>query len=145
MMMFRAIVFLFFNSYYLMTPLSLLFTMWLYNRNAITGRYYHGIENQLMLKQQWYDSKQWMTFNQAKQHWYKIKKGEKSVRVKFETYPLVSVTDKDQDITYKRIPYVRYYNVFNTEQLEFLWKQKVHINVNEVTNEHTLKLAEMIG
>jgi len=44
-----------------------------HNKNAITGRYYLGLANQIALDEAGSKSKEWMTFFQAQQNNYRIK------------------------------------------------------------------------
>jgi antirestriction protein ArdC len=62
-----------------------------------------------------YGSSYWLTFNQAKERGGNVKKGEKSSMVVF--WKQYETTDKEtgQPTT---VPVMRYYNVFNAEQLE---------------------------
>jgi len=64
-----------------------------------------------------YGSSYWLTFNQAKAKGGTIKKGEKSSMVVF--WKQYETTDKDTGDA-KKIPVLRYYNVFNVEQCEGL-------------------------
>ena len=62
-----------------------------------------------------YGSSYWLTFNQAKAHSGTVKKGEKSSMVVF--WKQYETTDKDTGDA-KKIPVLRYYNVFNVEQTD---------------------------
>jgi antirestriction protein ArdC len=101
-----------------MTSLQTLFALWLYNKNAITGRYYHGIENQELLDANQFKSKMRMTFLQAKNHGYKVKKWSKANIVKYESYPTITKETATWETTLKTIPRIIYHHVFNLEQLE---------------------------
>lgn len=62
-----------------------------------------------------YGSSYWLTFNQAKQRGGSVKKGERSSLVVF--WKQYETTDK-QTGEPARIPVLRYYNVFNAEQMD---------------------------
>lgn len=86
----------------------------------IQGREYHGI-NVLLLGMQGYQSPFWLTFNQCKELGGKVRKGEKATPVVFWRW--IEVRDpnaEDDEISSadKRIPFLRYYTVFNVEQCE---------------------------
>lgn len=62
-----------------------------------------------------YESSYWLTFNQAKAKGGAVKKGEKSSMVVF--WKQFETKDKETGEE-KRIPVLRYYNVFNVEQCD---------------------------
>jgi antirestriction protein ArdC len=62
-----------------------------------------------------YGSSFWLTFNQAKAKGGTVKKGEKSSMVVF--WKQLDVADKDTGDA-RKIPLLRYYNVFNVEQCD---------------------------
>lgn len=62
-----------------------------------------------------YGSSYWLTFNQTKTKGGTVKKGEKSSMVVF--WKQFETTDKDTGEA-KKIPMLRYYNVFNVEQCD---------------------------
>jgi antirestriction protein ArdC len=62
-----------------------------------------------------YGSSYWLTFNQAKAHGGSVKKGEKSSMVVF--WKQYETKDKETGDE-KKIPVLRYYNVFNVEQCD---------------------------
>lgn len=103
-------------------------------RNPITGTYYRGanlinlyIEGHL----NGYNDPRWMTFNQASQAGYKIKKGSKSSSIVFATYtkqenkldengkPVLDENGKPvkQTVLLER-PIIKYANVFHASQIE---------------------------
>ena len=61
-----------------------------------------------------YASNVWMTFKQASEAGYKVKKGEKSVPVIF--YKSYEVDDESAEDGKKTIKFMKTFNVFNTEQ-----------------------------
>lgn len=91
-------------------------------QNLVSRRPYHGI-NTFLLLSRGYESPFWLTFNQAKNYGGKVKKGEKSTIVVF--WKMVPKRDeeeenKDDEEGEKEdlIPLLRYYRVFNVEQVE---------------------------
>ena len=89
----------------------------------VTGEHYRGI-NVLLL---WISAQangfaggQWMTFNQAKKLGGKVRKGSKGTRIVF--FKQIDVKDRDasSDDETKRIPMLRGYTVFNTDQIDDL-------------------------
>jgi antirestriction protein ArdC len=104
--------------------------------NAATKRPYSGINVFLLwaeAEDRGYNSPGWLTFNQAKQLGGSVRKGEKSTLVIFWkiTYRKEKdpETGKDKE---RKIFYLRYYNVFNLDQIEnlpekFIEKNKIKV------------------
>lgn len=105
------------------------------NRNAVTGKWYHGINTLwlgMMAGEKGYTDPRWCTFNQAKAKGWQIKKGEHGTPIEFwslydrERKKNISVEESERlrDILsaeeYKeRIqPVAKTYTVFNGEQIE---------------------------
>ena len=84
-------------------------------RNLASGRHYRGI-NTFMLAVSGYASPWWVTFNQAKQRGGHVRKGEQSTPVVF--WKWLEVEDRDTPGKLKRVPFLRYFRVFNVEQCE---------------------------
>jgi antirestriction protein ArdC len=87
-----------------------------------TGRPYRGI-NVLLLsitaQAKGYTSPYWATFKQVKERGGTVRKGEKATAVILWRW--IEKEDKDAEtgeMTKKRIPFLRYYNVFNVDQTE---------------------------
>jgi len=89
-----------------------------YPRNLNSGKQYRGV-NVFMLAfaayAKGYGSSYWLTFNQAKERGGNVRKGEKSSMVVF--WKQYETTDKQTGDPTK-IPVLRYYNLFNVEQVE---------------------------
>lgn len=99
-------------------------------RNPITGTFYKGA-NRINLSLAGYEDPRWMTFNQASDAGYKIKKGSKSTQIVFATYTKQEnkldengkiVLDEDgnpikQTVLLER-PIIKYSNVFHASQIE---------------------------
>ena len=87
-------------------------------KNMNTGKRYRGVNVFLLAFTAYakgYGSSYWMTFNQAKERGGNVKKGEKSSMVVF--WKQYETTDKQTREPIK-VPVLRYYNVFNAEQVE---------------------------
>lgn len=89
-----------------------------YPRNLISKKTYRGV-NVFLLACQQYSSPYWLTFNQIQTKGGHLIKGSKSTPVIFWKW----LDSKDADATdvvgsSGKIPMLRYYNVFNTDQCE---------------------------
>lgn len=82
-------------------------------RNGKSNRKYNGI-NFFILAMSGYADPRWFTFNQAKELGGKIKAGEKSKQIVFWTI----LQKDDANGNKKSIPLLRYFNVWNAEQIE---------------------------
>jgi antirestriction protein ArdC len=100
-------------------------------RNLISNKPYQGI-NTLMLLSQGFLSPFWCTFKQISDRGGKIKKGEKHTKVVFW-----STMDKENEEGKERkIPFMRYYRVWNIQQTEDVSLPK-YANVPEEIEEVT--------
>jgi len=87
-------------------------------RNLVSKKPYRGI-NQFLLNCSPYSSPYWLTFNQARQKGGSVNKGEKSTAVVFWKWlDGKAVPDEDDNSTSGKVPLLRYYNVFNLEQID---------------------------
>jgi len=86
-------------------------------RNLASGKPYRGI-NPFLLSAAGYASSWWLTFNQAKQRGGHVRKGEQSTPVVFWKWLIVPDKESGEPGKRKRIPFLRYYRVFNVEQCE---------------------------
>jgi len=87
-------------------------------KNMNIGKPYRGVNVFLLAFTAYakgYGSSYWLTFNQAKDRGGNVRKGEKSSIVVF--WKQYDTTDKDTGEAV-RVPVLRYYNVFNAEQIE---------------------------
>jgi antirestriction protein ArdC len=87
-------------------------------KNMNTGKRYRGVNVFLLAFTAYakgYGSSYWLTFNQAKERGGNVKKGEKSSMVVF--WKQYETTDKSTGQPVK-VPVLRYYNVFNADQVE---------------------------
>jgi len=88
-------------------------------RNSSSDRAYNGV-NVLLL---WastlaneYTSSRWMTYRQAQELDGQVRKGESSTLVTF--WKILKVKDEEEDDEEKTIPLLRYYRVFNVDQID---------------------------
>ena len=87
-------------------------------KNLNTGKQYRGVNVFLLAFTSFakgYGSSYWLTFNQAKERGGNVRKGEKSSMVVF--WKQYETKDK-QTGEPVRVPVLRYYNVFNAEQMD---------------------------
>jgi len=88
-------------------------------RNLISKKPYRGI-NQFLLNGSPYNSPYWLTFNQARQKGGSVNKGEKSTPVVFWKW-IKTIREDDEpgnESAITKKPLLRYYNVFNLEQID---------------------------
>ena len=107
------------------------------HRNMISNREYRGI-NPFLLDFAGYKSPFWMTFNQAKACGGNVKKGENATKVIF--WKMLKKTDAKG--VEKTVPMLRYFNVFNLEQVEGI--DPKHIPVEEKREHAPIADAEKI-
>lgn len=88
--------------------------------NAVSGRHYNGI-NVWLLSVSGYSDPRWLTYKQATEAGGNVKKGEKSSLIVFWRF----IYKEDGDGNEKKIPLLRYFNVFNVEQCENLEEKKL--------------------
>jgi antirestriction protein ArdC len=85
-------------------------------RNMLTKRQYHGI-NHLYLSylamERGYEQNIWGTFNQIRSAKGCVAKGEHAVPIVYYTFIEKDVKNKSGEIEEKKVPFLRYYNVFN--------------------------------
>jgi antirestriction protein ArdC len=84
--------------------------------NLKTGFGYRGINIPILWatqQEKGYRSNGWLSYKQAEAMGGNVKKGEKSTTVVFWNF-----IDKEEDGKHKRIPFLKWYNVFNLDQCE---------------------------
>jgi len=92
-------------------------------KNLVSKHDYKGI-NVFLLACQGYASPFWLSFKQVKEMGGHVKKGEKATMVIF--WKQLDIKEvKEEGEVIKKVPCVRYYNVFNVEQAEGIPKEKV--------------------
>lgn len=110
------------------------------------GEAYRGI-NILMLwgtsVERGYDSPYWMTFRQANELGGKVRKGEKGTLVVYAN--ALSRTEQDEETGEdfeRRIPYLKGYTVFNTEQIDCLPERYSLIETPRITTQERIANAD---
>jgi antirestriction protein ArdC len=88
-------------------------------RNLITGKPYRGL-NIFLTVMQGYESPYWLTYRQAQERGGQIRKGEKGTPVIFWNWQTRQVPDTKGAIEEKDMPFMRYYTVFNLQQIDGL-------------------------
>lgn len=122
------------------------------NVNAISKKPYNGF-NILLLNisrmNNKFDSTVWLTFKQAKQLGGNIKGGSQSTVITFFTMKEFKEEKADGTTKIKKVPLLRYYNVFNLDQTERIdksvldWsKEYADCNENILTAENILHRYE---
>lgn len=87
-------------------------------QNAVSKRPYRGL-NVLILGTSGYDDPRWLTFKQANQLGGHIRKGEHSELISFWDFSrTVEDEDENGNVTERRVPLLKLYNVFNAQQTE---------------------------
>jgi antirestriction protein ArdC len=86
-------------------------------RNLQTGHPYRGI-NVFLLAATGYESPYWLTFRQARQRGGSVRSGEHGTPVVFWKWHQAQEQDAENRSTRRRVPFLRYYTVFNLEQCD---------------------------
>src|SRR5678815_2325140 len=84
-------------------------------RNLSSGKPYRGV-NVFLLHAMSYASPWWVTFKQAQERGGHVRKGEKATPVVF--WKWLDLDERDAQGKAKRVPMLRYYNVFNVAQCD---------------------------
>jgi antirestriction protein ArdC len=86
-------------------------------RNLVTGQPYRGI-NVFLLAAAGYESPYWLTFRQARQRGGSVRAGEHGTPVVFWKWHHAQEQDAENGRNRRRIPFLRYYTVFNVSQCD---------------------------
>lgn len=93
--------------------------------NAITGNLYQGESNIVALTDKAIDLKtqdpRWLTFLQAQEHGYKVKKGSKGTRICYASKAEIKATETpggEVEISKRPRRIFKYFIVFNASQVE---------------------------
>lgn len=84
-------------------------------RNLVSRRPYRGV-NVFLLHAMAYASPYWLTFRQAQELGGNVRKGEKACPVVF--WKWLDVDDAGEPAGKRRVPFLRYYSVFNVAQCD---------------------------
>jgi antirestriction protein ArdC len=87
------------------------------SRNYVSGKPYRGI-NVLLLFCAGFNSPWWLTYNQAREKGGQVRKGEKGRRIIFWKLQGKSEETEAEESVQRKIPLLRYYTVFNLQQVE---------------------------
>lgn len=93
-------------------------------RNLRSKKAYRGI-NRFLLSLSEYSNPYWLTYKQAKAYGGHVKKGEKSTPVIFWKWFENTSTDDDGEETTTRRPMLRYYRIFNLEQIDGIKEERI--------------------
>jgi antirestriction protein ArdC len=104
--------------------------------NFITRKPYRGI-NPFILISSGFSCPYWVSFKQAKGKDGRIKKGEKGFPVVF--WKWIEIRDPESESGKKRVPFLRYYTVFNLEQTE-----GIEIPKPQTRDFHPIEKAEKV-
>jgi len=86
--------------------------------NLLSKKPYRGI-NSFLLNCSPYSSPYWLTYRQAMEKGGHVRQGEKSTAVVFWKWlDRKSVPDEDDNSTSNKVPLLRFYNVFNLQQID---------------------------
>ena len=118
---------------------------WLSSQNLVSRKAYRGI-NSLLLGSSRFDSPFWMTFRQAVELGGSVKKGEKASPVIYYKF-LEKHDEKGHTVLTakgvpKQIPFVRWSNVFNLNQIEGI--QAPELEVSEARRPALEEAAGMV-
>ena len=100
--------------------------------NFVSKKPYRGI-NPFILVSSGYSCPYWVSFKQAKGIGGRVKKGEKGFPVVF--WKLVEKDDQDTESGKRKVPFLRYYKVYNLEQTE-------GIKIPELEQRNFMPIAE---
>ena len=110
--------------------------------NATNNRPYRGV-NVFLLGLMPYADHRWLTFRQAQELGGTVRQGEKSTLVVFWKYPDKKPDVEDEEERRRSAPILRYFNVFNAEQVEGLNLPPLP-SVGNLTEAHRIERAEVL-
>ena len=112
--------------------------------NLVSGKAYRGV-NALLLGCQDFASPYWVTFKQAKQLGGNVRKGERSTPCVLWKWIARKNNDTETgDTNAKKIPLIRYYNVFNVEQCDGITHKRLEAEQEEPEPFNSIEFAEAI-
>lgn len=95
-----------------------------YANTNISGRFYLGLRNQKLLDSKWFQSKQWLTTQQAQKEWITVRTGEKATRIIYKNICEIEDVTDSGEMTMKEWVRLVYHDVFNVEQTDSTAKQE---------------------
>lgn len=116
--------------------------------NGKTKRRYDGV-NFFLLQFSGFTSPYWLTFKQIEEMGGSVRKGQKSTQVVFWKINQYTNTNVDtQELETKKVPLLRYYNVFNVEQCDNITIKNAEAEATTFAGEYndnsSLEVAEAI-
>ncbi len=87
--------------------------------NLLTNKPYRGV-NPWLLSATKFSDHRWLTYKQAQELGAKVRPGEKSTMVVFWKFPDRKKEDEEKEDLTNHAPILRYYNIFNVEQIDGL-------------------------
>jgi antirestriction protein ArdC len=112
-------------------------------RNLITKKEYQGV-NAFLLGCQGYASRYWLTFRQCKDLGGSVRKGAKATPVIYWNWLEFEKEGEKEE----KVPFLRYYAVFNVEQYEGIPEEKVPnvvINTKDINRITVCEEMDHIG
>lgn len=100
-------------------------------RNFVTGKPYRGLNIFLTLSAG-YSSPFWLTYNQAKERGGTVRKGEKGTPIIYWNFISRPTENAKGEIEEQNIPFMRYYTVFNVNQIDGLKIEETPETFNEI-------------
>lgn len=95
--------------------------------NPVTKTVYKGYNrlllNSLIIRRNLNDNR-WLTFNQITKNNWKLKKGSKSAKI--EKWSMFSPSEKEDETKKTLIPFLKYFDVFNAEDVEGIPEKKIN-------------------
>ena len=110
-------------------------------RNLASQREYRGV-NVFLLHAMLYESPFWLTFNQARELGGHVKKSERACPVVF--WKWLDIDASDETTEKKRVPFLRYYSVFNVAQCEGISPDKIPVLDDGKRDHSPIEEAERI-
>jgi len=112
--------------------------------NGISKKRYEGI-NFFLLSMHDYVNPYWLTYKQVEQLGGNVKKGEKSTMIVFwKLNEYTKTNEATQQDEVKKVPILRYYNVFNVEQCENITIEADKVSEVEYNDNQKIEIAQNI-
>ena len=112
--------------------------------NGISKKRYEGI-NFFLLSMHDYVNPYWLTYKQVEQLGGNVRKGEKSTMIVFwKLNEYTKTNEATQQDEVKKVPILRYYNVFNVEQCENITIEADKVPEVEYNDNQKIEIAQNI-